>query len=244
MRKIIVITFLSGISGCTNQKIDGINRQINVITDSYPIRQVGKTTDLSTANVIDLEYINKCHQERAAISPASLGITPAEFDSVWSELMKSKNNENYYIYEYGECTKDGPLIKTITKCNDRLCGKEFANDEQNKIWLGTVTYSGKIEYPRGSLSEYMLSRRSIASFYALPPFEYSSEKKVWKFAFYYANPENIKGIKAMEGYIDKDTLVGAKITESTGYNPDGSVLFNYDKYDNNGYPEAYSSSKK
>lgn len=229
---VILISTLFLTTGCVNKKIDGINQQINLITDSYPIRQVENSTDDKVANVIDLEYTNKCDQDRAVISPASLGVTATKFDLIWDELIKNKN-QTYYIYEYGECTPDGALIKNITKCTESLCGKEILKDS-NKIWLGTVTWSGDIEDPRSSLEEYMLSRKDIASFYTFEPFEYSFEKKAWKFIFYYANT---KDTKAMEGYINNQNLTDAKIIESIGYDMDGKILFKYDKYDSEGYPQ-------
>lgn len=129
-------------------------------------------------------------------------------------------------------------VTSVTKYTEKLCGKEYENDMQNKVWFSNPTSSlEEIELPTPILHSFLTNQKSTACYYAVKPFEYVPERNVWEIVVYYANPKRIYGIKAMESFIDKETLDGAKILETIIYNPDGSIAAKYNNYNDAGYPE-------
>lgn len=141
------------------------------------------------------------------------------------------------MLEY-QCGDNASYITSVTKCTEKLCGKEYENDMQNKVWFSNPTSSlEEIELPTPILHSFLTSQKSTARYYAVKPFEYVPERNVWEIVVYYANPKRIYGVKAMESFIDKETLDGAKILETIIYNPDGSIAAKYNNYNDAGYPE-------
>lgn len=103
------------------------SHQIVQIEDFYPIRYVqadkGVNVPDDLVNVVDLDKENKCEEERAMLSPKSLGLTKSEFDSLWSSLRKGSSEGKRFIFTYGECGVDGPLVGKVEVCTPAVCGQ-------------------------------------------------------------------------------------------------------------------------
>lgn len=113
------------LASCATPFKEDDDHQIVQIEDYYPIRYVeadqGKVIPDDMFNVIDLNKMNKCEQERAVLSPKSLGISKAEFDKLWSALRKAGTEGKQFMFTYGECDADGPFITKIEFCQADMC---------------------------------------------------------------------------------------------------------------------------
>ena len=232
MKKIILLSVLVALVGCKGNNIDGVNRQINVINDVYTMYDENH----EMVKMVSLKYESKCSPTRYRISSISLGVDKIKFEQVWQKIVDDFRNEFNYVLEY-QCGDNASYITSVTKCTEKLCGKEYENDIP-KVWFSNPTSRGEeIELPSPILHSFLTSQKSTARYYAVKPFEYLPERNVWKIVVYYANPKRIYGAKAMESFIDKESLDDAKVLETIIYNPDGSIAAKYDNYNNEGYPE-------
>lgn len=248
LERLFLISFCIFLSSCAIPFKEDDDHQIVQVEDFYPIRYVeaekGKQIPDDMANVIDLNKINKCRQERALLSPKSLGISKLEFDQLWSSLRKGQSQGKQYIFTYGECDVDGPWIKKIENCTAEKCGEGSVVDE-SLLWIGTWAWSGDVELPRSTLREYTISRKDIASFFVKTPLAYDNQKQAWKFKMMYASKPTMV---ALEGYMNaEDFTKGNFVQEIRGYDPEGNLLF-ISAYDDNGkrsgnYTGYYPSGK-
>lgn len=232
MKNFILLCVLVALVGCKSNDIDGVDRQINVINDVYEMYDENH----EMVQMVNLKYKSKCSLTSYRITPSSLGVDKIKFEQIWQEIVDDFPNEFNYVLEY-QCGDNASYITSVTKCTEKLCGKEYENDIP-KVWFSNSSSTGEeIELPSPILHSFLSSQKSTAHYYTVKPFEYLPERNVWKIVVYYANPKRIYGVKAMESFIDKESINDAKVLETIIYNPDGSIAAKYDNYDNEGYPE-------